>query len=192
MVDLTKNFFLSYTEGFGERLETIEAGALLAACRSLRRIAIPLKENMFPLNSPGFYDNLTTVHLIGRAMNEDINRINQVLPDTSQAQGRNTATLEEWFESIDEDSLSNEMPIILMMKRRRRSNSGLNPSLPKSSTTKPSITSYSRRPQHSLNSLSGVPTLMGPKAFLNTMVSLRGDEEREHVKSGASHLVQVL
>jgi hypothetical protein len=84
-------------------VETIGVSAFLR-CRSLRRIAIPLKDNIFPphpflqrYNQFDHCDNLTTVDLVGgihntissllleswrNEMNEEIDRINQVLPNT--------------------------------------------------------------------------------------------------------------
>ena len=94
---------------FGEGLETIEEGAF-GGCRSLSRIAIPLKDDLFTLNNYERYDQfhfvscpwfddcykLATVELVGsihktisflslqnwrNEMNQEISRINEVLPD---------------------------------------------------------------------------------------------------------------
>ena len=89
---------------FSERLETIREGAFVG-CHRLRRIAIPLKRGLFSFNVNlqkynqfDRCDQLTTVDLVGEAhtktisslhmeswrteMEEEINRINQVLPNT--------------------------------------------------------------------------------------------------------------
>jgi hypothetical protein len=88
-------------------------------CPLLRRIAIPLKNNMFTPDSYQRYnqfddcENLTTVDLGGgvhntiasllleswrNEMNQEINRINQVLPNT-RARGK-TDAIQEWIRSV--------------------------------------------------------------------------------------------
>ncbi len=103
---------------FGEDLETIGNGAF--GDSKLRRIAIPLKDEMFRLRSwDGSYTqfrecpNLTTVDLVGRIhktvaslhleswrneMNEEIQRINQVLPGPYQHE--KTDVMRQWMQSI--------------------------------------------------------------------------------------------
>ena len=102
-------------------VERIEHGAFLR-CRRLRRIVIPLKDNMFPTHP--FYQrytqfddcvNLTTVDLVGvegihktissllleswrNEMNQEIDRINQDLPNTSADE--KTDTIRLWIESV--------------------------------------------------------------------------------------------
>ena len=94
---------------FGKELETIEEGAF-DNCTSLRRIAISLKDNMFTFDDEeeGYtqFDGcreLATVDLVGgihksisylslqswrNEMNQEINRINQILPTTSADERR--------------------------------------------------------------------------------------------------------
>eukprot|EP00985_Skeletonema_marinoi_P012797 scaffold6264_cov73-Skeletonema_marinoi.AAC.3 len=88
---------------FGGKLESIQQYAFLS-CPNLRRIAIPLKDDIFLLDPTQGYTqfdhcrNLTTVDLVGgihktisslllerwrSEMNEEINRINQDLPRTN-------------------------------------------------------------------------------------------------------------
>ena len=95
-------------------LERIE-GVAFHYCRRLRRIAIPLKDNLL-----GYYvfddcDNLSQVDLIGgihktissllldswrNEMNDEIDRINRDLPNTSQY--RKTAVFRRWMERVTE------------------------------------------------------------------------------------------
>jgi len=111
---------LTYIE-LTERLETIELGAF-RACERLQRIAIPLKRNLFSFfvrhdhnqiyNQFDKCDQLTTVDLVGGThktvaslhmkrwrseMEEEINRINQVLP-TTPADDK-TAAIKQWMDS---------------------------------------------------------------------------------------------
>ena len=102
----------------GEDLETIGSGAFYGS--KLRRIAIPLRDGMFQLNDRrGTYTqfhychNLTTVDLVGRIhktvaslhleswrneMNEEIQRINQILPGT--AHDEKTDEIVQWIRSV--------------------------------------------------------------------------------------------
>jgi hypothetical protein len=108
---------------FGDKLETIDVGAF-ANCPRLQRIAIPLKDNMFSLdhnmhqqryNQFDQCGNLTTVELVGvgrirktissllleswkAEMNQEIDRINQVLPNTSRREKTNAIRL--WIRSV--------------------------------------------------------------------------------------------
>ena len=105
---------------FGEDLETIGRGSFWGS--KLRRIAIPLKDEMFQWSDhTGSYSqfrecpNLTTVDLVGRIhktvaslhleswrneMNEEIQRINQILPGT--AHDEKTDEIVEWIQSVIE------------------------------------------------------------------------------------------
>eukprot|EP00984_Skeletonema_dohrnii_P029595 scaffold20346_cov67-Skeletonema_dohrnii-CCMP3373.AAC.1 len=95
---------------FGEELETIEEYAF-KCCNRLRRIAMPLKDDMIGDRVFSFCPNLTTVHLVGgfhrtvaslhleswkNEMNEEINRVNQVLPDTEEKTGE----IQQWMSSV--------------------------------------------------------------------------------------------
>ena len=102
-----------------ERLETIGAGAF-SGCERLQRIAVPLKRDLFPMNLflqeySQFFRcfQLTTVDLIGgihetvaslhmdswrSEMISEINRINQVLPNTPEY--RKTDVIRQWMEFI--------------------------------------------------------------------------------------------
>ena len=103
---------------FDEDLETIGSGAFRGS--KLRRIAIPLKDEMFEFNDVhGTYtqfhncNDLTTVDLVGRIhktvaslhleswrneMNEEIQRINQILPGTHpDEKGKEIV---EWIQSV--------------------------------------------------------------------------------------------
>jgi hypothetical protein len=108
---------------FGVELETIGRYAFYV-CRSLRRIAMPLKDDIeFPIvysvhrRQTQFdgCENLATVDLVGVGvihqtisslhleswrdeMNEEINRINRVLPYTDS--WIKTATIQQWIESV--------------------------------------------------------------------------------------------
>ena len=106
---------------FGIDLETIGFNAF-NSCRSLRRIAIPLKYNLFspdPIEQKYTQfqccDNLTTVVIVGAdeidttissllleswkdEMNEEIDRINQELPDTPSREKANLIML--WIRSV--------------------------------------------------------------------------------------------
>ncbi|KAK1738544.1 leucine-rich repeat domain-containing protein [Skeletonema marinoi] len=102
-----------------ERLETIEAHSFWE-CKRLQRIAIPLKRILIPLddifrryNQFDGCDQLITVNLVGwihktvaslhmeswrNEMQEEIHRINQVLPD---AQTRDkTDEIKQWMDSV--------------------------------------------------------------------------------------------
>eukprot|EP00984_Skeletonema_dohrnii_P013479 scaffold5587_cov74-Skeletonema_dohrnii-CCMP3373.AAC.1 len=105
---------------FSERLETIEPCAF-HGCDRLQRIAIPLKRDLFPFN-PHLQeynqfkrcDQLTTVDLVGGAYNktvsslhmetwrtemkEEINRINQDLPNTPADE--KTVAIKQWVVSV--------------------------------------------------------------------------------------------
>jgi len=103
-----------------ERLETIEERAF-KQCERLQRIAIPLKRDLFVFNDnqdeyDDQFDNceqLTTVDLVGgihktvaslhmdnwrTEMIADINRINQVLPNTPVDE--KTGEIRQWMESV--------------------------------------------------------------------------------------------
>jgi len=91
-------------------------------CPSLQRIAIPLKDNLLTLDSRlqrynqfGFCGNLTTIDLVGveeihktissfllecwrNEMNQEIDQINQVLPNTSNRE--KTAEIQQWIRSV--------------------------------------------------------------------------------------------
>jgi hypothetical protein len=104
---------------FGDKLETI-GGYAFGRCPHLRRISIPLKDNMFALHTGyqrciQFDDcrNLITVDLVGGIhktisslllgrwrdeMNQEIDRINQVLPNT-RAMAK-TAEIQRWIRSV--------------------------------------------------------------------------------------------
>eukprot|EP00984_Skeletonema_dohrnii_P017301 scaffold7856_cov72-Skeletonema_dohrnii-CCMP3373.AAC.5 len=102
------------------RLETIELNAFYG-CERLRHIAIPLKRDLFLFDPRrhkytqfGDCDLLTTVDLVGGTHNktlsslhmeswrtemiEEINRINQVLPNIDRQ--RKTAAIKEWMVSV--------------------------------------------------------------------------------------------
>ena len=94
-----------------EGLETIQERAF-HNCQRLRRIAIPLKDGMIGANIFAHCPDLTTVDIVGgihntvallhlenwrNGMKGEINRINQVLPDTFA--GENTAVTQEWIRS---------------------------------------------------------------------------------------------
>jgi hypothetical protein len=104
------------------RLETIETRAF-AGCDRLERIAIPLKRGLFVFDDLFFrynqFDNcyrLRTVDLVGGAhtktvaslhmqcwrneMQEEINRINQVLPDTLTR--HKTDEIRQWMDSVND------------------------------------------------------------------------------------------
>ena len=97
---------------FGDALETLE-GFTFFWCKKLKRIALPIKsedmvrDSVF-VNCP----ELTTVHLVGGVhntiasfhmeswkndMNNEINRINQVLPVTCREK---TAVVQEWMGTV--------------------------------------------------------------------------------------------
>eukprot|EP00985_Skeletonema_marinoi_P008115 scaffold3618_cov121-Skeletonema_marinoi.AAC.3 len=105
---------------FSERLDTIGPCAFYR-CDRLRRIAIPLKRGLFPFdpewNEYNQFDDcdlLTAVDIVGGAhnktvaslhmeswrteMKEEINRINQVLPNTPADE--KTATIKQWVDSV--------------------------------------------------------------------------------------------
>eukprot|EP00986_Skeletonema_menzelii_P015650 scaffold12326_cov86-Skeletonema_menzelii.AAC.1 len=106
---------------FGVGLETIEANSFYD-CPHLQRITIPLKNDLFPLDTDeGRYnqfdecDNLTTVDLVGvegmhntissllleswkDEMNGEIDRINQELPNTPQ--NEKTDLIRQWIRSV--------------------------------------------------------------------------------------------
>ena len=103
---------------FGEDLETIGSGAFRG--RKLRRIAIPLKDDMFQLHDwDGTYTqfldcpNLATVDLVGgihktvaslhleswrNEMNAEIQSINQILPGTDLDEKTNE--IRQWVQSV--------------------------------------------------------------------------------------------
>ncbi len=103
---------------FGEDLETIASGAFRGS--KLRLIAIPLKDEMFRWNDAyGTYtqfhecNNLATVDLVGgirktvaslhleswrNEVNEEIQRINQILPDTDPDD--KTEVIRQWIQSV--------------------------------------------------------------------------------------------
>ena len=99
---------------FGEEMEGIEERAF-RECTSLRRIAIPLKDNLIIKNGAfNSCDNLVRVDIVGvelhktisslhmeswrNEMKEEIERINQTLPDTqSEEKG---AAINQWIESV--------------------------------------------------------------------------------------------
>jgi len=105
---------------FSERLDTLGPCAFYR-CDRLRRIAIPLKRGLFPFdpewneyNQFIGCDLLTAVDLVGGAhtktiaslhmeswrteMKEEINRINQVLPDIGRQQ--KTDEIKQWMDSV--------------------------------------------------------------------------------------------
>eukprot|EP00985_Skeletonema_marinoi_P018433 scaffold10302_cov80-Skeletonema_marinoi.AAC.2 len=106
---------------FSERLQKIEP-RVFYGCERLQRIAIPLKRDLFPFDPPhrqeynqfNRCDLLTTVDLLGGAHNktiaslhmeswrtemiEEINRINQVLPNTPA--NEKTAAIKQWVDSV--------------------------------------------------------------------------------------------
>eukprot|EP00984_Skeletonema_dohrnii_P012740 scaffold5202_cov133-Skeletonema_dohrnii-CCMP3373.AAC.5 len=96
---------------FGEELETIQEFAF-HSCIALRRIAMPLKcviEDDVFYNCPklatvdlvgGIHNTVASLHLERwrNEMNEEIDRINQVLPD-AVAQEK-TAEIQEWMRSV--------------------------------------------------------------------------------------------
>eukprot|EP00985_Skeletonema_marinoi_P012803 scaffold6264_cov73-Skeletonema_marinoi.AAC.9 len=106
---------------FGGNLETIQKHAL-GSCPNLRRIAIPLKDDIFPLdhiiqqyNQFDGCDNLATVDLVGvwginktisslllkswrTEMIAEINRINQDLPDTNS--WVKAGTIQRWIRTV--------------------------------------------------------------------------------------------
>ena len=105
---------------FGEELETIGGGAFRGS--KLRRIAIPLKDEMFQSSDyvrfyTQFHDcnNLSTVDLVGvggiqktvsslhleswrNEMVEEIQRINQILPSTESRE--KTDVIRQWMQSV--------------------------------------------------------------------------------------------
>jgi hypothetical protein len=104
----------------GEDLETIGSGAFWGS--KLRRIAIPLKDEMFQFSDRNrtytqFHDcpNLTSVELVGgihktvaslhlerwrNEMNEEIQRINQILPSTDSDEKANV--IRQWIQLVIE------------------------------------------------------------------------------------------
>ena len=81
------------------------------SCQRLRRIAVPLNDNMIGAHVFARCPSLTTLDLVGRIhrtidslhleswkneMNEEINRVNQVLPDTEEK----TAAIQQWMSSV--------------------------------------------------------------------------------------------
>jgi len=107
---------------FSERLETI-GGRAFRSCECLQRIAIPLKRNLFPLfvrhDHNQIYgqfdgcDQLKTIDLVGgihktvaslhmgswsTEMQEEINRINQVLPTISGE--LKSEAIRQWMDSV--------------------------------------------------------------------------------------------
>eukprot|EP00985_Skeletonema_marinoi_P030607 scaffold32881_cov80-Skeletonema_marinoi.AAC.1 len=105
---------------FSERLESIEPWAVYG-CERLQRIAIPLKRDLFPIDPElqkytqfHYCDLLTTVDLVGGAHNktvaslhmeswgiemiEEINRINQFLPNIPA--NEKTESIKQWVDSV--------------------------------------------------------------------------------------------
>jgi hypothetical protein len=106
---------------FGDELETIEDRAF-EDCSSLRRIAIPLKDDMFLFDDVDEKysqfdgcESLTTVEIVQgegihktishlslhsrrNEMNQEINRINQILPTTGSDE--KTGVIQEWIQSV--------------------------------------------------------------------------------------------
>ena len=95
---------------FGEGLRTLQARAF-TNCRNLKRVALPLKGNMIETGVFNFCSNLTTVDLVGgihdtvaslhleswrNEMNDEINRINQVLPTILNK----TFAIRRWMETV--------------------------------------------------------------------------------------------
>eukprot|EP00985_Skeletonema_marinoi_P017748 scaffold9811_cov147-Skeletonema_marinoi.AAC.6 len=95
---------------FGEALVTIQEHAF-NCCIALGRIAVPLKSEMIEDDVFGDCPNLTTMDLVGgihrtvaslhlerwrNDTKQEINRINQVLPDTEEK----TAALQQWMRSV--------------------------------------------------------------------------------------------
>ena len=95
-----------------EGLETIEEHAF-SKCQRLGRISIPLKDNMVGVDVFWRCFNLRAVDLVGgihntvaslhleswrNEMKEEINRINQVLPNTSAAE--KTAVTQQWIRAV--------------------------------------------------------------------------------------------
>ena len=115
-------FFLSGVVDveLGEDLETVESGAFMTS--NLRRISIPLKDGMFEWNNATrthtqFHEcpNLATINLVGgihktvaslhleswrNEMNEEIQRINQILPSTNQHEKADEIV--QWIQSVIE------------------------------------------------------------------------------------------
>ncbi len=105
---------------FGEDLETIGSGAFNSV--PLRRIAIPLKDEMFQLNDwSGTYTQffecfiLAKVDLVGgihntvaslpfeswrNEMNDEIQRIHQILPGTTQCRNSKANVIRQWIRSV--------------------------------------------------------------------------------------------
>ena len=98
---------------FGDELEIID-GYVFHTCTSLRSIAIPLKDGM--IGNDAFINcvHLSRVDIIGRVhktisslhmeswrkeVNEEIERINQTLPNTN-AWRRKTAAIQQWIRSV--------------------------------------------------------------------------------------------
>lgn len=106
---------------FGMNLETIGSNTF-NDCRQLQRIAIPLKDNLFPIDTDVHRytqfedcDNLTTVDIVGAEglhntisslfmeswrdeMNEELDRINRQLPNTPANEKTNAIRL--WISSV--------------------------------------------------------------------------------------------
>eukprot|EP00985_Skeletonema_marinoi_P016273 scaffold8685_cov82-Skeletonema_marinoi.AAC.2 len=105
---------------FSEQLDTIELNAFYG-CERLQRIAIPLKRDLFSIthfrqryNQFDHCNLLTTVDLVGGAhtktiaslhmeswrseIKEEINRINQVLPNTPVHE--KTVAIKQWMDSV--------------------------------------------------------------------------------------------
>jgi len=97
---------------FGEGLETIEEDAF-CGCQRLRGIAMPLKDDMIGDHGFRFCPYLATVDLVGGIHNTiaslhmeswrdemkgEINRINQVLPDTNPFS--KTVVIQQWIRSV--------------------------------------------------------------------------------------------
>ena len=99
---------------FGGELDALQEGTF-RNCPELKRIALPLKGNMI---EDGVFDDcpkLETVNLVGGIhqtvaslhleswrdeMNNEINRINQVLPSTCSVGGDKGGEMRQWMESV--------------------------------------------------------------------------------------------
>ena len=83
------------------------------SCQRLRRIAVPLNDNMIGAHVFARCPSLTTLDLVGRIhrtidslhleswkneMNEEINRVNQVLPGTHEQE--KTPVIQQWISSV--------------------------------------------------------------------------------------------
>ena len=101
---------------FGENLEGIE-GCAFDNCPSLRRIAIPLKDNLIVEGdndafnrcaslsrvdvAGGIHETISSLHMKSwrDEVREEIDRINQTLPDVPSGREK-TVAIKEWIESV--------------------------------------------------------------------------------------------